>query len=230
MHISFLLCLLNTHVQCCCYLYLVKSWEWNRNFRLIVPFCLENVSLAEETIISNGIIIVSEVNDEDLTIIHIGNILYSIGGGLLNLRVVISRVKIIFEPTLITQIIMQDCSVLETMPFSSIQHPIIRDKKPYIHNVFYWHISLHRQMWTYNLLPTSESNIMFKCINRAILAYQFCWTSCGVTWKPICQRVIWYLTFKVNLLYAKILTGQMCFWTFHTIFLKHHKRPYKFDG
>ena len=140
MHISFLLCLLNTHVQCCCYLYLVKSWEWNRNFRLIVPFCLENVSLAEETIISNGIIIVSEVNDEDLTIIHIGNILYSIGGGLLNLRVVISRVKIIFEPTLITQIIMQDCSVLESMPFSSIQHSIIRDKKPYIDNVFYWHI------------------------------------------------------------------------------------------
>ena len=148
----------------------VISWSlWSSN----KLFCLENVSLAEETIISNGIIIVSEVNDEDLTIIHIGNILYSIGGGLLNLRVVISRVKIIFEPTLITQIIMQDCSVLEAMPFSSIQHPIIRDKKPYIQNVIY------RQ--TYNLLPTSESNIMFQCINRAILVYQFCWTSCGVT-------------------------------------------------
>ena len=127
MHISFLFRLLNTHVQCCCYLYLVKSWEWNWNFRLIVPFCLENVSLAEETIISNGIIIVSEVNDEDLTIIHIGNILYSIGGGLLNLRVVISRVKIIFEPTLITQIIMLDCSVLKSMPFTSIRHPIFQD-------------------------------------------------------------------------------------------------------
>ena len=102
--------------------------------------CLENVSLAKETIISNGIIIVSEVNDEDLTIIHIWNILYSIGGGLLNLRVVISRVKIIFEPTLITQIIMEDCGVLESMPFSSIQHPIFQDDKPYIHNVFYWHM------------------------------------------------------------------------------------------
>ena len=140
MHISFLFRLLNTHVQCCCYLYLVKSWEWNWSFRLIVPFCLENVSLAEETIISNGIIIVSEVNDEDLTIIHIWNILYSIGGGLLNLRVVISRVKIIFEPTLITQIIMQDCGVLESIPFSSIQRPIILDNKTYIHNVFYWHM------------------------------------------------------------------------------------------
>ena len=155
MHVSFLFRLLNTHVQCCCYLYLVKSWEWNWNFRLIVPFCLENVSLAEETIISNGIIIVSEVNDEDLTIIHIGNILYSIGGGLLNLRVVISRVKIIFEPTLITQIIMQDCGVLESMPFSSIQHPIIRDNKPYIHNVFYWHMlsyfSPHHFWFKYNV-------------------------------------------------------------------------------
>ena len=89
--------------------------------------------MAKETIISNGIIIVREVNDEDLTIIHIGNILYSIGGGLLNLRVVISRVKIIFEPTLITQIIMQDCGVLKAMQFSSIQHQIDENNTPYIY-------------------------------------------------------------------------------------------------
>ena len=142
MHISFFFRLLNTHVQCCCYLYLVKSWEWNWNFRLIVPFCLENVSLAKETIISNGIIIVSEVNDEDLTIIHIGNILYSIGGGLLNLRVVISRVKIIFEPTLITQIIMQDCGVLKAKILSSIQNQMDEDNTLCIYTLLTYVVEL----------------------------------------------------------------------------------------
>ena len=208
--------LLNTRVQCCCYLYLVKSWEWNWNFRLIVTFCLENLSLAKETIISNGIIIVSEVNDEDLTIIHIGNILYSIGGGLLNLRVVISRVKIIFEPTLITQIIMQDCGVWKAMLFSSMQHPIDEHNTPYIYTL----LTYVFELFYVPPYTTSESNIMFQYVSRAVLVYQFCWTSCGVTWKPICQRVIWYLTFKVNLPYAKIITGQMCFWTFHTIFFE----------